>query len=313
MSGPAAGRGVSCRCSAGTDTDPREAPFSGGLAKVRVRGCATLGRRWRLGLLIGNGVYSKVFRAVNTETGCVFAVKTIDLPNGNEVLARRVEELAEEVKHWQAFQHPHLLSVFGCEYSARHFHIHLEYVPNGSVKSFMLQFGPLAGSVLKQACHGSVAGLNYLHTREPPVVHGNLKGANVLVAAGAFRVKLTDFGCMPLTLGRPLHIFASSLPWMAPEVVQGRCGDGRKADIWSVGCLLVEMGTAASPWGDGTSLDALLLVLRSGRAAHTQCSPPIPAVLPAEAQHFAGSCLRPPAERPSASELLEHGLLVGAA
>jgi serine/threonine protein kinase len=40
-----------------------------------------------------------------------------------------------------------------------------------------------------------------------------------------------------------------TLYWMAPEMMQGK-DVGRPADIWSLGCLVVEMFTAQAPWHD---------------------------------------------------------------
>ena len=40
-----------------------------------------------------------------------------------------------------------------------------------------------------------------------------------------------------------------SLPWMAPEVSRNE-GIRRKSDIWSLGCLLIELAVAGNPWGE---------------------------------------------------------------
>lgn len=247
---------------------------------------------------------------MNTDTGCLFAVKTIDFPSGSKLRATDLEDLAVEVERWRTFSHPHIINVFGCEYSACHLNMHLEYVPEGSLCCFLQSFGALGEPLLKQASRGSVAGLEYLHTRDPAVAHGNLKGSNVIIDEG-FCVKLTDFGYPQLNVGRPLHAYTSSLPWMAPEVVQAQVMDGTKADIWSMGCLFIEMATAERPWGDAASLDAVFLALRSCQGVRKMPLPPIPAALSADARDFVGACLQQPGGRPSAGELLRRSFLAG--
>lgn len=93
-------------------------------------------------------------------------------------------------------------------------------------------------------------GLIYLH--ENKVVHGDLKGANVLVDKDG-KVKLTDFGCSKLfensfSQSDFTGVVRGSLGWMAPEILQGK-GIRRKADIWSLGCLIIEMAIGGNPWG----------------------------------------------------------------
>eukprot|EP00434_Breviolum_minutum_P004757 symbB.v1.2.004191.t1/scaffold236.1/size256932/1 len=62
------------------------------------------------------------------------------------------------------------------------------------MSSLLYEFGPLTGDLLTRSTTGVLQGLNYLHTRNPPVVHRDIKGANILVDVN-FTVKLSDFGC----------------------------------------------------------------------------------------------------------------------
>lgn len=60
-----------------------------------------------------------------------------------------------------------------------------------------------------------------------------------------------------------------SVPWMAPEVVQNM-GYGRKADVWALGCVVVEMATGKPPWGgEDNPLAAVFKIMTSNK-------PPIP-------------------------------------
>ena len=68
------------------------------------------------------------------------------------------------------------------------------------------------------------------------------------------KVKLTDFGCSKLFENSLSHsdfssVIRGSLAWMAPEILMNK-GIHRKADIWSLGCLIIEMAVGGNPWGN---------------------------------------------------------------
>lgn len=69
-----------------------------------------------------------------------------------------------------------------------------------------------------------------IHPRSPPVVHRDLKGANLLVGVD-MSVKLADFGCSKWSDDTKSFTTLGSIPWMAPEVIKQIEGHGRKADL----------------------------------------------------------------------------------
>ena len=81
--------------------------------------------------------------------------------------------------------------------------------------------------------------------------------------------QLADFGCSIMfngsdSIDEQSAQLLGSVPWMAPEAMQGRMG--RKADIWSLGCTVVEMLTGRRPWPDFTNhLSLMYHVATSGK------------------------------------------------
>merc|ERR1712050_446641 len=156
--------------------------------------------------------------------------------------------------------------------------IFLEYVPGGSMQSVLNEFGALTPSVLQRATRDCVMGLEYLHSRDPPVVHRDIKSANLLVTLD-MRVKLADFGCSKRAPVTQSFTMVGSIPWMAPEVIMHQNGYGRKADIWSLGCTVLEMGTGEQPWGKDMFSNIMFAMRHIGM---TNALPDVPQSVPAQ-------------------------------
>lgn len=250
---------------------------------------------WVHGRRIGSD--SRAHLAMDMITGRRCAVKCIALDADG-----REEVPTSELKRWEELQHPNVARCFGHALIGGVLNIYLECVASGSLASFLASFGPVEAHMMPRIARGVLEGLQYLHTRAPAVVHGNLKGTNVLVSTNLV-VKLTDYGaCTP---GAPaLDAPEASLPWTAPERVQGKMEDGPASDIWGMGCLMIEMATASAPWHEETGMDKIrnvLMVEDSDRV------PTIPDSLAGPARSLTEECLRrDPALRPSSSLLLWH-------
>ncbi len=90
---------------------------------------------------------------------------------------------------------------------------------------------------------------------ENGVVHRDIKGANIFLTDDMQNLKLGDFGCAVkikahTTMPGELQGFVGTQAYMAPEVFTKNMseGHGRAADIWSCGCVVIEMATGKRPW-----------------------------------------------------------------
>lgn len=265
-----------------------------------------LGGCWKVGAKIGSGSYGSVHRVLHTATGRIAAVKRSLFEESCPESCKYRDRLQDELDICKTLRHPHIVSYLGCEFVDGHLSVYLEYVAGGSLAAVLHEFGPLEPTLFRKAASGILQGLDYLHTRSPPVVHRDVKAANVLVSLD-FCVKLTDFGCSKRDCVTKSFTTIGSAPWMAPEVIQQQDGHGRKADIWSLGCTLIEMATAARPWGNGRFDNIVAAMLHIGMSDAT---PPVPESLPDGARDLIGLCLRRnPADRPWAIDLLGHPFL----
>jgi serine/threonine protein kinase len=244
---------------------------------------------------------------MNTRTGEVFVVKQA-ADDEEEKDQQREANLLKELEVLQDLRHPHIVSYLGHEYVDGRLCICLEYMSGGTLRDMVNEFGPMHGELLRRAVRAVLEGLQFLHSHKPLVVHRDLKGANVLVDQW-FRPMLADFGCSTFSLSDSmLYSVVGSIPWMAPEVITAeqtkKRGGGRRADVWSLGCLVLELATATNPWGKkafATPLQAFAVIGRSDR------TPPVPDELCGPVREFISVCLnRDPFERPWCHNLLQH-------
>jgi mitogen-activated protein kinase kinase kinase len=267
--------------------------------------------KWMKGALIGQGSFGSVYLALHAVTGELLAVKQVETPSpgaNSQNDARKksmIDALKREISLLRDLQHPNIVQYLGASSSAEHLNIFLEYVPGGSVQTMLNSYGALREPLIRNFVRQIVTGLAYLHGRE--IIHRDIKGANILVDNKG-GIKISDFGISKKIEASNLLNGAGnnknrpslqgSVFWMAPEVVK-QTSYTRKADIWSLGCLVVEMMTGTHPFPDLSQLQAIFKI------GGAKISPTIPDHASEEAQTFLKSAFEVEhTKRPSAEELL---------
>eukprot|EP00439_Symbiodinium_sp_Y106_P040120 s3073_g4.t3 len=247
--------------------------------------------------LLGRGAMASVWKARCRHTGKVMAVKEVNLEI-EDGKSRVPEILEREVSLHARLSHSNIVAFLGTELLADKMHIFLEYMSGGSLYHLLQIKGLLQEVEIAGYARQVLQGLHYLHTRKPTVLHRDLKTANILLGPDGV-VKLADFGCAKRVSGTAMHTLRGSVQWMAPEVLNQQ-PYGKTADIWSFGCVLVEMITGKAPWGHfETSVAAMIHV------ATAQEMPPLPEQVDGELRDLVKACTSiSPRERPSARKLL---------
>merc|ERR1719356_491728 len=194
------------------------------------------------------------------------------------------DSLENEVNIMRTLDHPRIVNYIGHDYLENCLFVYLEHMPGGTLTSALNEFGAFDECLTRTYTKQLLEGLDYLHTREPPVIHRDLKGANVLLS-GDCTCKLADFGCSKRTDCTMTHTMRGSIPWMAPEVI-AHSQYGRSSDIWSFGCVVIEMSTAAVPWGRFENQMAALV-----KIGLSQESPPMPEDASDECKDFILKCV----------------------
>lgn len=231
--------------------------------------------RWFKGQMIGKGTYGKVYLGMNATTGEFLAVKQVQVSakaaNGDKnKMKELVAALDGEIDTMKDLDHENIVQYLGCERKEASISIFLEYISGGSVGSCLRKHGKFEEPVVSSLTRQTLAGLAYLH-REG-ILHRDLKADNILLDLDG-TCKISDFGISKKTdniYGNDAsNSMQGSVFWMAPEVVKNKDGYSAKVDIWSLGCVVLEMFAGRRPWGKD-EITAAIYKLGTGVA------PPIP-------------------------------------
>ncbi|CAN6298112.1 unnamed protein product [Urochloa humidicola] len=253
-------------------------------------------KSWVRGHLLGSGIMGMVYEAISDE-GAFFAVKEVSLLDQGIDTQQSILALEKEIALLSQFEHENIVQYYGTDKEESKFCIFIELITQGSLSSLYQRY-KLQESQVCAYTRQILNGLLYLHKRY--VIHRDIKCSNILVNANG-SIKLADFGlAKEMSKINMLRSCKGSVYWMAPEVVNPKKTYGLSADIWSLGCTVLEMLTRQQPFPNVEWTNAIFMIGRGEQ-------PPIPNHLSKEAQDFIGQCVRvDPKNRPSASQLLEH-------
>ncbi|KAF4443402.1 STE/STE11/BCK1 protein kinase [Fusarium austroafricanum] len=220
--------------------------------------------RWFKGQLIGKGTYGRVYLGMNATTGHFLAVKEVDINpkvagGDKQKMKELVAGLDQEIDTMQHLDHVNIVQYLGCERKEISISIFLEYISGGSIGSCLRKHGKFEESIVASLTRQTLSGLAYLH--QEGILHRDLKADNILLDIDG-TCKISDFGISKKTdniYGNDkTNNMQGSVFWMAPEVIRSQCeGYSAKVDIWSLGCVVLEMLAGQRPWAKEETVGAI--------------------------------------------------------
>ncbi|KAJ6512761.1 kinase-like domain-containing protein [Mycena sanguinolenta] len=252
--------------------------------------------------------------ALNANNGELMAVKRVETSQtASERADSRQLEIVEALKFesniLKDLEHPNIVQCLGFEETPYTLNIFLEYVPGGTIGSCRQKHGKFDQDVTKWFTSQILAGLEYLHSTG--ILHRDLKGDNILVqTSGVCKISNFEMSKKEDVQGQAFTGMKGTVFWMAPEVLHANNKQGydSKVDIWSVGCVVLEMWTGERPWA-GEEIIPVMLKLYTEKLP-----PPIPqgvlSGLSELALDFHRECFAmDPRQRPTAAVLRNHPYL----
>ncbi|KAL4447067.1 hypothetical protein ABPG74_013919 [Tetrahymena malaccensis] len=267
-------------------------------------------KRYKKCELIDKGAYGKVYKGIDTITNQTVAIKYIEITGTFEEVKKEINSLKKEIALLKKLNHQNIVKYYDFDISddKSGVDIILEYVPNGSLRMALNKQKYFDETKTAIYTKQVLEGLDYLHKNN--IIHRDLKGANLLLDADG-RAKLTDFGTAKQIefdmrksqvkeedIAKMNRSLKGTPNWMAPEVIE-RTGHTTSADIWSIGCIVIEMLTGKPPY-PGLSAKEVFIKIASG------VLPDFPKGISFECKEFLEACIQTdPKKRLTASQLLK--------
>ncbi|XP_009884099.1 PREDICTED: mitogen-activated protein kinase kinase kinase 1-like [Charadrius vociferus] len=263
---------------------------------------------WLKGQQIGLGAFSSCYQAQDVGTGTLMAVKQVTyVRNTSSEQEEVVEALREEIRMMSHLNHPNIIRMLGATCEKSNYNLFIEWMAGGSVAHLLSKYGAFKESVIINYTDQLLRGLSYLH--ENQIIHRDVKGANLLIDSTGHRLRIADFGAAARLASKGTGAgefqgqLLGTIAFMAPEVLRGQ-QYGRSCDVWSVGCVVIQMACAKPPWNAEKHSNHLALIFKIASAT---TAPSIPSHLSPGLKDVALRCLElQPQDRPPSRELLKH-------
>ncbi|XP_055792365.1 ribosomal protein S6 kinase alpha-4-like [Salvelinus fontinalis] len=233
--------------------------------------------------VLGTGAYGKVFlvrKNSGHDEGKLYAMKVLK----KAAIVQKAKTAEHTRTERQVLEHirqsPFLVTLHYAFQTQTKLHLILDYVSGGEMFTHLYQRDHFSEEEVRIYIGEIILALEHLH--KLGIVYRDIKLENILLDSEGHLV-LTDFGLSKEFLEEEkerTYSFCGTIEYMAPEIIRGKSGHGKSVDWWSLGILMFELLTGASPFtleGERNSQSEV-----SKRILH--CEPPFPSMIGAVAQ-----------------------------
>uniref|UniRef100_A0A8C4SB46 Serine/threonine-protein kinase WNK3 n=1 Tax=Erpetoichthys calabaricus TaxID=27687 RepID=A0A8C4SB46_ERPCA len=259
------------------------------------------GRFLKFDIELGRGAFKTVYKGLDTETSVEVAWCELQDRKLTKAEQQRFKEEAEMLK---GLQHPNIVRFYDSWESVlkgkKCIVLVTELMTSGTLKTYLKRFKVMKPKVLRSWCRQILKGLQFLHTRTPPIIHRDLKCDNIFITGPTGSVKIGDLGLATLMRTSFAKSVIGTPEFMAPEMYEEHYDES--VDVYAFGMCMLEMATSEYPYSECKNAAQIYRKVTSGikPASFDKVSDP-------EIKEIIEGCIRQnKSERLSIKDLLTH-------
>ncbi|XP_069063259.1 ribosomal protein S6 kinase alpha-4 isoform X1 [Pleurodeles waltl] len=201
--------------------------------------------------ILGTGAYGKVFLVRKTsghDQGKLYAMKVLK----KAAIVQKAKTTEHTRTERAVLEHirtsPFLVTLHYAFQTDSKLHLILDYVSGGEMFTHLYQRDHFSEDEVRIYIGEIILALELLH--KLGIIYRDIKLENILLDSDG-HIVLTDFGLSKEFITEEkerTYSFCGTIEYMAPEIIRGRSGHGKSVDWWSLGILMFELLTGASPF-----------------------------------------------------------------
>ncbi|KAM5127828.1 serine/threonine-protein kinase WNK3 isoform 2-T2 [Callospermophilus lateralis] len=270
-------------------------------AEMKAVATSPSGRFLKFDIELGRGAFKTVYKGLDTETWVEVAWCELQDRKLTKAEQQRFKEEAEMLK---GLQHPNIVRFYDSWESIlkgkKCIVLVTELMTSGTLKTYLKRFKVMKPKVLRSWCRQILKGLQFLHTRTPPIIHRDLKCDNIFITGPTGSVKIGDLGLATLMRTSFAKSVIGTPEFMAPEMYEEHYDES--VDVYAFGMCMLEMATSEYPYSECQNAAQIYRKVTSGikPASFNKVTDP-------EVKEIIEGCIRQnKSERLSIRNLLNH-------
>lgn len=207
-----------------------------------------IGNKYEILKLIGQGGMSKVYLAMDKRLNKPWAIKEISKKGGGEHSEIIVNSLLTEVNMIKRLDHPSIPRIVDIIEDDAKIYVVMDFIEGKTLGSVLESSGPQPQEVVVEWAKELCDVLEYLHTRQPPIIYRDMKPSNIILTPNG-NIKIIDFGIAREYKENNISdtVVLGTRGYAAPEQYGGKGQTDPRTDIYCLGVTLYHLVTGHNP------------------------------------------------------------------